>query len=121
MNIRLTRLTHEEAESLFLFERENKDFFERSVPPRPLCYFEFESFKNILGDLLAEQEAKKSFFYLLKNEHGKVVGRMNLVDIDWQEGNGDIGYRVGEIFTGKGIAIKGLNLMIKEAQILGLR
>lgn len=120
MNIRLTLLTREEAESLFLFEKENKDYFERSVPPRPPTYFEYASFKNILEDLIAEQAEQKSFFYLLKDELGELVGRMNLVDIDWQRGTGDTGYRVGEVFTGKGVAMAGLNLMIKEAQIMGL-
>lgn len=111
----------EEAEPLFKFEKENKDYFERFVPPRPIAYFEFDSFKVILEGLLEEQTAKKSFFYLIKNDRGEIAGRMNLVEIDWQNKTGEIGYRVGETFIGKGIAAKGLALLVEEAEYMGLR
>jgi len=120
MNIKLNLLTKEDSLELFLFEEINKDFFEKMVPPRPDSYFEFGGFKLILDELLEEQVQKKSVFYLIKNESGDIVGRMNLVDIDWKLKSGEVGYRVGEKFAGKGAAVKALQLMIDEAQLFGL-
>jgi [ribosomal protein S5]-alanine N-acetyltransferase len=46
---------------------------------------------------------------------------MNLVDIDWVTRTGSIGYRVGQQFTGKGAAVKGLQCLISEARDMGLK
>jgi [ribosomal protein S5]-alanine N-acetyltransferase len=120
MNFKLNLLTKEDSLELFLFEKINKEFFEKMVPPRPESYFEFGGFKLILDELLEEQVQKKSVFYLIKNESGDIVGRMNLVDIDWNLKSGEVGYRIGEKFAGKGAAVKALQLMIDEAQLFGL-
>lgn len=120
MNIKLNLLTKEDSLELFLFEKINKEFFEKMVPPRPESYFEFDGFKLIMDELVEEQDLKKSVFYLIKNESGDIVGRMNLVDIDWKLKSGEVGYRVGENFAGRGAAVKALQLMIAEAQRFGL-
>jgi [ribosomal protein S5]-alanine N-acetyltransferase len=120
MNIKLNLLTKEDSLELFLFEKINKEYFEKMVPPRPDSYFEFDGFKLIMDELLEEQDLKKSVFYLIKNESGDIVGRMNLVDINWKLKSGEVGYRVGEKFTGNGAAVKALQLMTAEAQRFGL-
>ncbi|MEH7443848.1 GNAT family N-acetyltransferase [Bacillus sp. JJ1122] len=121
MRIALSLLTKEDARDLFEFEKINKDFFEKMVPPRPDSYFEFESFTTILDDFLKEQTENKSLFYLIKNELGSIVGRMNLVDLDWHLKSGEVGYRIGEHFAGKGAASKALNLMVEKANLLGIK
>ncbi|RSD25454.1 GNAT family N-acetyltransferase [Mesobacillus subterraneus] len=121
MELLLSLLTLEDAESLYSFEKNNKDFFEKHVPPRPDSYFEPEGFQCILDELLAEQEERKSFFYLVKNYNGELIGRMNLVDVDWYKGTGDIGYRVGEEFGRKGFAAHALKLLCNEAAQLELK
>lgn len=121
MRITISLLTNEDAMDLFEFEKINKDFFEKTVPPRPDSYFEFGSFQTILDDLLNEQAEKKSLFYLIKDEAGNIVGRMNLVDIDWYLKAGEVGYRIGEHSTGMGAAAKALDLMVEEAILLGVK
>lgn len=121
MKIKLVLLTKEDAKDLFVFERVNKEFFEKMVPPRPDSYLVFEGFTSILNELLKEQAERKSLFYLIKNEAGNIVGRMNLVDINWNIGAGEVGYRVGEQFTGKGAAAQALELMVEEANLLGVK
>lgn len=121
MNLYLSLLSPKDAKQLLMFEKENKDFFEAFVPPRPDSYFRYEDFMEIIVELLLEQDEKRSLFYLIKNDDGTIIGRMNLVDIDWVTGTGNIGYRVGQMFTGKGAAVKGLQLLILEARDLGLK
>ncbi|WP_423406788.1 GNAT family N-acetyltransferase [Heyndrickxia sp. MSNUG] len=117
----MSLLSNEDSRNLFEFEKKNKDYFEKMVPPRPDSYFEFESFNTILEGLLKEQAENKSLFYLIKNEAGNIVGRMNLVDIDWHLKSGEAGYRIGEHSAGKGAACKALNLMVEEAKLLGIK
>ncbi|WP_226676462.1 GNAT family N-acetyltransferase [Mesobacillus jeotgali] len=121
MNLYLSLLSLDDAEQLFAFEKDNKNFFERFVPPRPDSYFRFEDFSEILEELLEEQGDRRSLFYLIKDGNGQIIGRMNLVDIDWVTKSGKIGYRVGQQFTGKGAAVKGLQLLISEAKKMNLK
>lgn len=120
MNLYLSLLSLNDVKPLFMFEKENKAFFEQFVPPRPDSYFRYEDFSEILIELLEEQDDRRSLFYLIKDENGKIIGRMNLVDIDWVKKSGNIGYRVGQQYTGKGAAVKGLQLLMSEAKDFGL-
>jgi ribosomal-protein-alanine N-acetyltransferase len=61
-----------------------------------------------------------SFFYLIRNEEDELVGRVNVVDINFVEKSGHIGYRVGEKHVGKGIANKAVHLLLKEATKKGI-
>ncbi|MBT2683408.1 GNAT family protein [Bacillus sp. ISL-37] len=121
MNLYLSLLSLDDAEQLFAFEKENKEFFESFVPPRPDSYFRYEDFCETLEELLEEQDDRRSLFYLIKGENGQIIGRMNLIDIDWVTKSGSIGYRVGQKFSGKGAAVKGLQLLILETQNMGLK
>lgn len=120
MNLYLSLLSLDDAEQLFAFEKENKEFFESFVPPRPDSYFRYEDFCGTLEELLEEQDDRRSLFYLIKDENGQIIGRMNLVDIDWVTKSGSIGYRVGQQFSGQGAAVKGLQLLILETKNMRL-
>ncbi|GAA2930369.1 hypothetical protein GCM10010446_13790 [Streptomyces enissocaesilis] len=52
--------------------------------------------------LLTEQEAGLCHFHLLVDEQGAVLGRVNLVDVT--DAAADLGYRVAERATGRGLA-----------------
>ncbi|MCM3323464.1 GNAT family N-acetyltransferase [Cytobacillus kochii] len=114
MTYRLTRLSNDDAKELFKFEKVNKQFFEKSVPPRPVSYEIYEQFLQVLIGLLEEQAENKSLFYLIKNETDEIVGRINIVDIDWREKKGYLGYRIGEAYTGKGIATHALQILLQQ-------
>lgn len=121
MNLYLSLLSLDDAEQLFAFEKDNKEFFESFVPPRPDTYFRYEDFCETLEVLLEEQDDRRSLFYLIKDENGQIIGRMNLVDIDWVTKSSNIGYRVGQHFSGKGVAVKGLQMLISESKKMGLK
>jgi [ribosomal protein S5]-alanine N-acetyltransferase len=52
--------------------------------------------------LLAEQETGLCAFHVLLAEDGSVLGRFNLVDL--VDGTADLGYRVAQRATGRGVA-----------------
>ncbi|MGE6415901.1 GNAT family N-acetyltransferase [Planococcus kocurii] len=60
-----------------------------------------------------EQQNGLSNFYLIKNNSGEIVGRVNLVDIDKRNNIADIGFRIGAEYVGKGIGNQALKLFLK--------
>lgn len=121
MNIIIEKLQEKDFEKLFEFELENRAYFEELVPSRGDDYYHFETFKERNKLLLDEQNQGLSYFYLIKNNEGSILGRINLVDIEQSKGHGYIGYRVGKAYTGKGIASKALKLLLEVAPQLGMR
>ncbi|WP_432355580.1 GNAT family N-acetyltransferase [Sporosarcina sp. A2] len=121
MNIIIEKLKDTDTESLYQFEIENRTFFEDMVPSRGDDYYKYEGFKVRHESLLDEQVKGLSIFYLIKDENDSILGRINLVDIDESEKIGFLGYRVGQIHTGKGVAKKALNLLLKKVVELDLK
>lgn len=54
MTIRIEQMNLDNLNELFEFEAENKTFFERTLPPRPKAYAEYESFKSLMLEMLDE-------------------------------------------------------------------
>lgn len=122
MKIKLEILQKKDAEPLFQFETENRAFFETMVPSRGNNYYLFDQFLRIMEELLSEQVDRKSFFYLIKDdETSKIVGRINLVDVDWDNKAVEIGYRIGEPYLKMGLATKALRLILKETKKMDIR
>lgn len=113
MKISINLLQEVDARELFKFESENRWFFEQMVPNRGDDYYNFETFTIRHQQLLKEQEAGLSKFYLIKSNDGAIVGRVNLIDIDKINKTADIGFRVGSEYVGKGIGNQALNLLLK--------
>ncbi len=121
MDITLEVLRKIDAKMLYEFELENRDYFEKMVPSRGNDYYNWEFFNTRHDALLEEQVKGLSYFYLIKNENGVIVGRMNVVDIDKSRNLGYLGYRVGEAHTGKGIANKALKLLLSIMKEGGIK
>jgi ribosomal-protein-alanine N-acetyltransferase len=111
------KLGEEDAELLFQFEKNNRLFFEKMVPGRGEDYYSFKVFQEKHQGLLQEQSQGQSYFYLMKNPAGEIMGRINLSDVEnTSKGkSAHIGYRVGEAFIGKGVANKAVAFILKEA------
>src|SRR5690606_31073303 len=112
LDITIELLKDEDATKLYEFELENRAFFEKMVPSRGKDYYKFEIFKERHNDFIDEQAHGISYFYLIKNESGSILGRMNVVDIDHTQQVGYLGYRVAESCSGTGIASKALKLLL---------
>ena len=53
--ISLELLSEENSLDVYFFEEENREYFERNLPPRPANYFDLEGFKEITRELLRDQ------------------------------------------------------------------
>jgi [ribosomal protein S5]-alanine N-acetyltransferase len=103
--------------AVLLFEQENRAYFTRSINDRGDTFF--EEFAERHQELMAEQRSGTGAFYVLVDEHG-VVGRFNLYNI--QDGTADVGYRVAERVSGRGVATSGLLTLCRIArEDIGLR
>ncbi|MFI7606965.1 GNAT family N-acetyltransferase [Micromonospora sp. NPDC049366] len=100
----LQRLDAHHAPALLRFERENRAYFARSVPDRGDDYF--TGFAARLAELLAEQAAGLLHFHVLLDDDGEVLGRFNLVDV--ADGGAELGFRVAEAASGRGVATDGV-------------
>ncbi|HEX5569039.1 MAG TPA: GNAT family N-acetyltransferase, partial [Streptomyces sp.] len=98
--VRLERLRAGHAPALLAFERENREYFARSVPDRGDAYF--TEFDARHAALLAEQGTGLCHFHVVIDERGNLVGRVNLVDV--AEGGAELGYRIAERAAGRGVA-----------------
>ena len=96
----LQRLNAGHAPAILAFELANRAYFAASISDRGDDFF--EQFTERHSDLLAEQEAGICAFYVLVAEDGSIMGRFNLVDI--KDGSAELGYRVAEHVTGRGVA-----------------
>ncbi|MFE3574486.1 GNAT family N-acetyltransferase [Lysinibacillus sp. NPDC059133] len=113
MEISINSLQECDAEELYQFEKNNRQFFEQMVPSRGEDYYNFETFKIRHKELLAEQQENKSKFYLIRDNSGNIIGRINLVDIDTTNDIAEVGYRVGQEYGGKGIGARALKLLLE--------
>ncbi|MET8009511.1 GNAT family N-acetyltransferase [Streptomyces sp. NPDC005271] len=109
--MRLERLRADHARALLAFERENREYFARTVPDRGDAYF--AEFASRHRALLAEQDAGVCHFHVVVDGHGDLVGRVNLVDVE--EGAAELGYRIGERATGRGMATAAVEEMCRLA------
>ena len=96
----LQRLRVDHSAAILAFETANRAYFARSISDRGDAYF--ENFTERHHALLAEQEAGIGAYYVLVDEDGAVLGRFNLVFVG--DGVGEVGYRVAQHVTGRGVA-----------------
>ncbi|MFD8019765.1 GNAT family N-acetyltransferase [Streptomyces lavendulae] len=93
-------LREDHAAPLLAFEQENRAYFAASVPDRGDAFF--DRFEELLAERLAEQAAGTCHFHVLTGQDGEVLGRVNLVDA--ADGTAELGYRIAEHATGRGLA-----------------
>lgn len=106
----LQRLRPEHAAAVLAFELVNRAYFAAWITDRGDEFF--ETFTERHSALLTEQEAGAGAYHVLVAEDGSVLGRFNLVFVD--EGVAELGYRVAQHVTGRGVAtaaVRGLCLL----------
>ncbi|WP_251096435.1 GNAT family N-acetyltransferase [Streptomyces sp. Caat 7-52] len=114
----LKRLHASHAPAVLAFELANRAYFAASIPDRGDDYF--DRFTDRFDALLAEQEDGICAFYVLVADDGSVLGRFNLVDIE--NGTAQLGYRVAQHVTGRGVATANVRELCRlAAQRHGLR
>jgi ribosomal-protein-alanine N-acetyltransferase len=96
----LQRLRADHAPAVLAFELDNRAYFATFVSDRGDEFY--DRFTEQYNALLAEQEAGTCVFYVLVGEDGTVLGRFNLYDLT--DGKAELGYRVAQRVTGRGMA-----------------
>ncbi|MFC4495190.1 GNAT family N-acetyltransferase [Streptomyces ovatisporus] len=96
----LKRLHAAHAPAVLAFELANRAYFAASVPDRGDEFY--AQYADRHSALLAEQEAGICAFYVLVVDDGSVLGRFNLYD--FEDGAAELGYRVAQHVTGRGVA-----------------
>ena len=113
--ISLELLSEENSIDVYAFERENREYFERNLPPRPANYFDSEGFKEITRELLREQENHDVYMHLIIDSQGMMVGRINLSVLESDRKTAELGYRIGEKYTNLGYASEAVKLVLDKA------
>lgn len=113
--ISLELLSEENSLDVYSFEKENREYFERNLPPRPANYFELEAFKEITRELLREQENHDVYMHLIRDAQGVMVGRINLSVLGKDRKTAELGYRIGENVSNLGYASEAVKLVLEKA------
>lgn len=114
--IRINLLQESDLEELFAFEIKNRAFFEKEGFPKGDNYYVIENFNKVKKALLEEQEQGLIYMYLIKNQEGMILGRVNLLSVVRGIFNKAVlGYRIGEEHEGKGYATRAVELILEEA------
>jgi ribosomal-protein-alanine N-acetyltransferase len=104
------RADHEAA--ILDFEVANRAYFAMFINDRGDEYF--QNFSDEHRTLLAEQATGNFAFHVLLDEHGVVVGRFNLFELN--DGTANVGYRVAERTSGQGVASAALRQLCQLAR-----
>ncbi|MEU8221797.1 GNAT family N-acetyltransferase [Kribbella sp. NPDC048915] len=104
------------ADAILAFERDNRAFFASWIADRGDQYFTDFAIRH--AALLAEQETGICRFHVLVDDAGAVAGRVNLIDLE--NGSAELGYRIAEKWTGKGLASAAVRAVIEFARDYGL-
>ena len=115
--VRIRLLTAADEADLLAFERDNREYFARSIDDRGDAYF--AGFAQRHESLIAENEAGSCLLFVVRDGSGRVVGRVNIVDI--ADASGEIGYRIGAAASGRGYARAAVALALQVAADRGVR
>ena len=113
--ISLELLSEENSLDVYSFEKENREYFEQNLPPRPDNYFDSEGFKEITRELLTEQTNRDVYMHLIRDAQGVMIGRINLSVLGNDQKIAELGYRIGENYTNLGYASEAVKLVLDKA------
>lgn len=110
-------LSADDADRLFSFELENREYFESIGIGRAKEYYDRESFEMILAGLISDQNADRHYRYLVLGPGGVVVGRLNLADVVREPFfKAELGYRIGRAHQRQGYATNAVRLVCEYAK-----
>ncbi len=100
-------------QALLKFELDNQQWFEKWIEPRPAGFYQQQQFLHNIESLVEQSSCSDYAMYLYVDAQS-ILGRFNIINIDRQ--TAEIGYRLAEHATGKGIATAGLQALMKKAK-----
>lgn len=109
-------LTLDDASRLLHFEQNNRAWFESQIEARPNDFYTIDGVHQHIAELLAAYATGRAYPCLLVSEEGEILGRANLKNIQRSEGKAEVGYRIGYLHLGKGMATVALDQLITSAR-----
>ena len=111
----LTPARAEDAAAVLAFESENRAHFERWIATRGDAYYHLAIVENSLKDAQWQWQAGREYHFLAWFD-GALAGRLTIRNIERQYyKKGEIGYRFGEAFGGRGLASAAVRLVTEKA------
>jgi RimJ/RimL family protein N-acetyltransferase len=104
-------LRRDQASEVLAFELANRTYFAAFVSDRGDAFF--DEFSERYDQLLAERETRGDAYYVLVDDDASVLGRFNLYGIEGD--TAEVGYRVAERVSGRGVATAGLRELCRLA------
>ncbi len=115
MNINLELVAESNFTDIYHFEKENRAYFEETLPFRGDDYYKPEVFQEIMKEIIAEQNRDECYMHIIRNEVRKMVGRVNFVNIRNDEvKSAELGYRIGKSENGKGYATEAVRIALEK-------
>lgn len=109
-------LRPDDAAPLLAFEQANRAWFERHIDGRPDTFYSVDGIHAHVAQFLDEHAQGRLHPCVIVDQHGELIGRANLKDIDGQAQTAEVGYRIGQQQAGKGLATAALHHLIALAQ-----
>ena len=103
--------------SLLDFENRNRHFFETYIAPRDNAFYSLDGVGNHISELQYLAKCNRALSFVLIGNN-RIVARANLKNIESK--CAEIGYRVSEEATGKGVASLCVEFLISEAKRNGI-
>jgi [ribosomal protein S5]-alanine N-acetyltransferase len=119
MELRL--LSRSDYASLLRFEVESRAWFESHINPREASFYSVDGVKSHIEECLSQYQRKAMLPMLIVDGMGEIAGRINLTDINLVLREAYLGYRLGEKFTGRGIAKRAVEQITQLANELNLQ
>jgi [ribosomal protein S5]-alanine N-acetyltransferase len=105
-----------DTDELLAFEMRHREFFERNINARAANFYSESGVKQAIADAMRDAESGSAYQYLIRDSFGTLVGRVNLTRVRRAHfHSAELGYRVGENFSGKGHATEAVRQVIERA------
>ncbi|WP_375749695.1 GNAT family N-acetyltransferase [Vibrio sp. HN007] len=111
MEISAKIISQADTAKLLDFELENRQWFEKHIPPRLDSFYSLSGVQSQIETFLEQYENETLIPMLLWTPDGELCGRLNLTIDESEPTVGILGYRVGERFTRQGVASQAISLI----------
>ncbi|HAT33540.1 MAG TPA: hypothetical protein DCW29_22660 [Janthinobacterium sp.] len=105
-HIHITTLRHEDASELLAFELDNRDWFERTIKPRPAEFYTRDGVAAHIAECLQGYQEATLHPCLLRDADDVLIGASICARMDIRAGSAEIGCRIGRHRAGQGLATR---------------
>lgn len=102
--MKLTLINLNDAQALLEFEITNKQWFEQFIPPREQHFYSLVGIKQHIREFLLDFKCNEMIPLLIKSDNNRIIGRVNITNIDGNKRHAHLGYRVGKSEIKQGVA-----------------